>query len=133
MYKTQYHIVWTTRYRRKILIRGIAEYLEIKLREANKYHPDWEYLEIGIDADHVHIHIVIPPKYAASKVAEIIKQNTSRTLREKFNFLKQVYWDDGGIWGAGFFVSTVGINEEIIRKYVEMQGKEDAGQAQLEI
>jgi len=47
--------------------------------------------------------------------------------------LDKAYWDDKGIWGKGYFVSTVGINEEIIRKYIELQGKEDAGQAQLEL
>jgi putative transposase len=44
-----------------------------------------------------------------------------------------VYWDKRGIWGKGFFVSTVGINEKIIRKYVELQGEEDTGQAELEL
>jgi len=76
--------------------------------------------------------MIVPPKYAVSKVVETIKKNTSRSLREKFRFLDKVYRDDKGIWGKGYFVSTVGINEEIIRKYIELQGKEDAGQAQLE-
>ena len=64
---------------------------------------------------------------------ETIKKNTSRSLQEKFRFLDKVYWNDKGIWGKGYFVSTVGINEQIIRKYMELQGKEDAGQAQLEL
>ncbi|MBI5683367.1 MAG: transposase [Deltaproteobacteria bacterium] len=51
----------------------------------------------------------------------------------KFRFLEKVYWDRQGIWSKGFFVSTVGINEEIIRKYVEMQTEEDTGQAQLDL
>ena len=98
-----------------------------------KYYPDWEYLEIGIDVDHVHLHMVIPPKYAVSQAVETIKKNTSRHLRIKFDyFLKKVYWDDKGIWGAGYFVSTVGIDEKIIRNYVASQTKEETGQAQLE-
>lgn len=52
-------------------------------------------------------------------------------MREKFSFLNQVYWGDDGIWSTGYFVSTVGINEELIRKYIEAQGQEDNGQAQL--
>ncbi len=48
-------------------------------------------------------------------------------------FLEQVYWDRKGIWSVGYFVSTVGINENIIRRYIAMQGKEDEGQAQLEL
>ena len=132
VYRTQYHIVWVTRYRRKILNEGVKEYLETKLQEARKYYPDWEYVAIGIAEDHVHIHMVIPPKYAVSKVIETLKKNTSRHLSLKFRFLSQVYWDRGGIWSKGFFASTVGINEAVIKKYVEMQEKEDTGQAELE-
>jgi len=132
VYRTQYHVVWVTRFRRKILNKGVAEYLETKLQEVRKYYPDWEYMAIGIDVDHVHLHMVIPPKYAVSMAVETLKKNTSRYLSMKFRFLKQVYWDNEGIWSKGFFVSTVGINEAVIRKYVQMQEKEDTGQAQLE-
>jgi putative transposase len=76
--------------------------------------------------------MVIPPRYAVSAVVETLKKNTSRELSQKFRFLKQVYWDNEGIWSKGFFVSTVGINEAIIRKYIQQQEKEDTGQAQLE-
>jgi len=77
--------------------------------------------------------MIIPPKYAVSKVVETLKKNTSRSLREKSRFLDKIYWDDKEIWGKGYFVSTVGINEEVIRKYIKLQEKEDAGQAQLEL
>ena len=76
--------------------------------------------------------MVIPPKYVVSMAVETLKKNTSRYLSMKFRFLKQVYWDNEGIWSKGFFVSTVGINEAVIRKYVQMQEKEDTGQAELE-
>ena len=129
VYKTQYHIVWVTRYRRNILSHGVDEYLKKLLTGLNKYFPDVHISEIGIDKDHVHIHVVIPPKYAVSKIVEAIKSNTSRMIRKKFSgMLAKVYWDEGGIWGTGFFVSTVGANEEMIRKYVIQQGKHDAGQ-----
>ena len=71
--------------------------------------------------------MIISPKYAVSKVAETIKKDTSRSLSRKFTFLKKVYWDRKGIWGKGYFISTVGINEEVIRRYVESQGKEETG------
>ena len=133
VYKTQYHIVWITRYRRKILTKGVTAYLETKLREVTKYYADWEYVAIGISGDHVHLHMVIPPKYSVSYVVETLKKNTSRQLSVKFRFLSKVYWDNQGIWSKGFFVSTVGINERVIRDYVDMQAKEDTGQAQLEL
>ncbi|HDY67074.1 MAG TPA: IS200/IS605 family transposase [Candidatus Scalindua sp.] len=86
VYRTQYHIVWVTRYRRKILVKGVRNYLKIKLKEIRKYYPEWEYIEMGINSDHVHLHMIIPPKYAVSKAMETIKKNTSRSLREKFRF-----------------------------------------------
>ena len=132
VYKTQYHIVWVTRFRRKVLVPGVQRYLRVKLEEVRKWYPDWQYVAIGMEVDHVHVHMVIPPRYAVSWVVGTIKQNTSRALSEKFAFLKQVYWDEDGIWTKGYFVSTVGANEAIIRRYVEMQGQEDAGQAELE-
>lgn len=91
--------------------------------------PDLEYIAMGMEEDHVHLHMVIPPKYAVSTVVGILKKNTSRELSKKFRFLKDFYWDNEGIWSTGFFVSMVGINEAMIRKYIEMQGKEDTGQA----
>jgi putative transposase len=133
VYKTQYHIVWVTRYRRKILVRGVAESLRIMLQEVRKFHPDWFIEEMGIEVDHVHLHMVIPPKDAVAKVVATLKSVTSARLKEKFpHFLRKVSWDGGGIWGRGFFVSTVGINEAIIQRYVQYQGEQDTGQAQLE-
>jgi putative transposase len=76
--------------------------------------------------------MVVPPKYTVSEVVETLKKNTSRHLSKKFHFLKDVYWDNEGIWSKGFFVSTVGINEAIIRRYIERQEKEDTGQAKFE-
>ena len=107
VYKTQYHIVWVTRYRRKILNKGVAEYLKTKLQEARKYYPDWEYIAIGIADDHLHLHMVIPPKYAVSMVVGTLKKNTSRELSKKFRFLRDFSWDNEGVWSTGFFGSFV--------------------------
>lgn len=94
VYRTQYHIVWITRYRRKILVTGVKQYLSTKIQEVRKYYPDWEYIKkIGIESDHIHLNMIIPPKYSVSDVVETIKKNTSKSLKEKFSFLKKVYWD----------------------------------------
>jgi putative transposase len=83
VYKTQYHIVWITRYRRKILVPGVKSYLKIKLQEIRKYYPNWGYIKIGIKPDHIHLYMVIPPKYAVSMVKETIKKDSSRSLKQK--------------------------------------------------
>lgn len=73
VYKTRYHLVWVTRYRRNILVLGIADYLKKVLRAVREFHPDWFLEEIGVERDHVHLHMVIPPKYAVPKVVETLK------------------------------------------------------------
>ena len=68
----------------------------------------------------------------AGKVVGILKSNTARDMKKKFPFLREVYWGTESIWSGGYFVSTVGVNEDVIRRYIEMQGREDVGQAKLE-
>ena len=63
----------------------------------------------------------------------IVKQNTSRELKQKFPFLKKVYWGTDAVWAEGYFVSTVGIDEAVIQAYIENQGKKDAGQTKFEV
>ena len=132
VYYTRYHIVLSTKYRRKVLKGGVGKYLDQVVHQISKYIPDIEILEVNANIDHLHMMVVIPPKYSVSQVVQMIKANTARELREKFTFLDKVYWGIKGIWSIGYFVSTIGINEETIKKYIQMQGKEDSGQAKLE-
>ena len=77
--------------------------------------------------------VSIPPKMSVGSAVRILKSNLSYKLKEKFPFLKKVYWGTDGIWSDSYFASTVGLNEEAIKRYIEMQGQEDAGQAKLEL
>ena len=120
-----------TKYRRKVFNEGVFAYLKKRLNEVKDHYPELDILQINHDIDHVHVLIVIPPKMSVGQVVRILKSNTSRRLKEKFPFLKKVYWGTDGIWSDGYFVSTVGVNEQVIRKYIEHQSQEDAGQAQL--
>ena len=113
-YRVQYHIVWSTRFKRKILVEGVKSYLRIKILEVQKYYPDWEFSVIGFGADRVHVSMEFPPKYSGSYVVETINKNTSRELKKKFKFLKKVYWDNGGVWSAGYFFSWQSLLEELL-------------------
>ena len=95
--------------------------------------PGCEIVEQNIMVDHIHMVMVIPPKYAVSDVIGRIKQLTASRLREKFAWLGKVYWKERVVWSPGYFVSTVGIDESKILAYVEWQGHQDSGQAQLEL
>ena len=133
VYYCQYHLVLVSKDRRKIFNAGIQAYMEHRLREIRQYYPEIEFVEVQHDEDHLHLLVVIPPKLAVGKAVGIIKANTSKRLKEKFPFLRKVYWGTDGVWSDGYFVSTVGVNEAVIQRYIEHQGQEDSGQAQLEL
>lgn len=133
VYCCEYHLVFSTKYRRKIFNDGIFSYMKERLNQVKEHYPELDILEINHDVDHIHILISIPPKMSVGQVVRILKSNSSRDLKKKFPFLKKVYWGTDGVWSDGYFVSTVGVTADIIRKYIEHQGEEDSGQAQLEL
>ena len=95
--------------------------------------PGCEILEYNIQIDHLHMLMVIPPKYAVSEVIGEIKQYTASKLREKFAWLGKVYWKERVVWSPGYFTSTVGLDEKEITEYERWQGHQDSGQAKLEL
>ena len=131
VYHTRYHIVFTTKFRRKLLKRGIGRYLCVLVTSLQRQHPEIQIIEVNTDEDHIHILCSIAPKLSIAQAVNIMKANTARMLKKKFPFLVHGYFDTETIWSVGYFVSTIGINEATIKKYIEMQGKEDSGQAQL--
>ncbi len=130
-YNHQYHIVWIPKYRKRVLKGELKSFLEKRLFEIQEYHPEVEIEKFSIQVDHVHMVSVIPPKYSVSSVVGKIKANTSRRIRTEFPWIKKVYWGNE-FWSPGFFSSTVGLNEEIIKRYIEFQEKVDTGKMQLD-
>ena len=88
---------------------------------------------IGFDEDHLHMVMSIPPKYSISSVMGKLKSQSASKLRKKFPWLSKVYWNENIVWSPGYFVSSVGVDEETIKKYVELQGGQDLGQLQLKL
>jgi len=131
VYYTRYHLIFTTKFRRKLLKGGMGRYLTYLIRGVQRYYPEICIIDINTDNDHVHILLSLAPKLSISDAVRIIKSNTARQMKRKFPFLTQGYFIHQSIWSIGYFVSTVGINESTIKKYIEMQGEEDSGQAQL--
>jgi len=131
VYHCEYHLVLVSKYRRKIFNEGIFAYFEIKINEIRKHYPLIECKTVNHDQDHIHLLISIPPTMSVGNAIRIIKSNTATSLKQKFPFLKELYWGTDGIWSDGYFATTVGINEKMIKQYIEQQGKEDTGQAKL--
>ena len=132
-YHAEYHIVWITKYRYRVLNPGVRAYLERLFPWVMKALPGCEIVKYSIQPDHIHMVMVIPPKYAVSAVVGKIKGMTSSRLRKKFRWMKLRYSRENIVWSPGYFVSTVGIERERILTYVEYQGRQDSGQAKLEM
>ena len=132
-YKTEYHIVWIPKYRRRILNPGVQGYLNKILPKVMRMMPGCEIIKQNIQSDHIHIVMIIPPKYAVSDVVGQMKQYTASRIREKLPWLDKVYWKERVLWSPGYFVSTIGLDEKAVLAYVEWQERQDSGQAQLEL
>ena len=94
--------------------------------------PGVEILQMSVQVDHIHVVMIIPPKYAVSDVVGRMKSRTASMLRKKFAWLAKVYWKENVVWSPGYFVSAIGVNEKQIIRYVKWQGTQDSGQAKLE-
>ena len=129
-YHHQYHLVWIPKYRRRVLKGELKDFLAKQLGKIQEFHPEVE--EFSIQVDHVHLVAVIPPKYAVAAIVGKIKANTSREIRQRFPGIKKVYWRNE-FWSVGFFSSTVGIDDAVIKRYVAFQEKVDKGQLKLQL
>ena len=121
-YHTEYHVIWIPKYRRRILNPGVRGYMSRLFPKIMKGMPGCYIIEQNIQEEHIHMLMVIPPKYAVSDVIGEIKQYTASKIRKKFAWLEKVYWKENVVWSPGYFVSTIGLDEKQITEYVKWQG-----------
>ena len=132
-YRLQYHVVWVCKYRRRILKPGVCVYIEKLLKGLQRNIVGVEIETIGFDGDHVHLVMVIPPRYSISSVIGKLKSQSASRLRKKFTWLEKVYWEENIVWSPGYFVSSVGVDEATVKNYVEYQGRRDEEQLREEL
>ena len=92
-----------------------------------KKYPTLQLVAINTDNDHIHIQIEIAPDISVAAAVQQLKSMSSAHLKKKFKFIRTMYLD-GGIWSVGYFSSTIGLNEEQIKKYISWQGQKDLPQ-----
>ena len=125
-YKLQYHIVWGTKYRRKWLKSYVRAALVANLFATCKKYPTLFIQAVNTDEDHVHIQMEIPPSIAIADAVQKLKGASSLALRKQFKFIREMYLEKDGIWSVGYFVSSIGLNEAHIKRYIEWQGRKEA-------
>ena len=119
-YDLQYHLVWTTKYRYKVLNGKIAERTRELIRQSCK-SMDITIIKGAISKDHVHVLISCPPSISISKIVQQIKGKSSRVLLQEYKDLKRRYWGQH-LWASGYFCRSVGvITDKIIKEYIENQ------------
>jgi len=124
VYKCDYHIVWVPKYRYRILKGAIKDLVERDIKMLCQWK-GCEVEELNVREDHVHLLVSVPPKVSISKLMGTLKGKIAIKLFKSYPGLKQKSYWGNRFWARGYFVSTVGLDEETIRKYVKHQEKEE--------
>lgn len=124
IYECKYHIVLCPKYRYRILKNDVEEYTRQEVYRLCQQKDKVEVLELNVQPDHVHVVMSIAPKYAVSDIMGYLKGKLAMRLFQRYEKLGRRYWGRH-LWSRGYCVSTVGLDEEKIRKYVKWQEKRE--------
>jgi putative transposase len=117
-----YHIIFIPKFRRKVFFKEIRKEVGEILRTLCEYK-SVELVEGSISVDHVHMYVKIPPKLSVSEFMGYLKGKSALMVFDRFPQLKQ--GSGRHLWARGYFVSTVGINKDVIREYIQKQEEAD--------
>ena len=124
IYECKYHVVFCPKYRYKVLHGDVSEYCKQQIYNLCSQKDLLEILELNIQEDHVHLVLSIPPKYSVSSVLGYLKGKLALRMFHHYERLGKRYWGRH-LWSRGYCVSTLGLDEDEIRKYVKWQEKKD--------
>ncbi|MCP4598914.1 IS200/IS605 family transposase [Neptuniibacter sp.] len=120
LWHCQYHLVWVPKYRYRVLTGKVGNEVEETIRQQLE-RMECRLIELNIQKDHVHLLVKVPPKLSISKVMGTLKGKSAIRVFQRNPELKtKPYWGNH-FWAAGYCVDTVGLDSEMIRKYVKYQ------------
>lgn len=119
----KYHIVFTPKYRRKVIYYKLRADIQKIIRDLCKWK-GIEIIEGHMMSDHIHLLLSIPPKYSVSQIMGYLKGKSAMMIFERHANLKYKF-GNRHFWAEGYYVSTVGLNTSTIQKYIREQEKED--------
>ena len=129
VYSLQYHLVWCTKYRKKVLKDGIDLECKKMLQDlAEEYR--FQILAMEVMPDHIHMLVEIPPKMSVSSFVGFLKGKSSLIIFERHSNLKYKY-GNRQFWCRGYYVDTAGKNAKKIAEYIQNQLKEDQIEDQM--
>jgi len=121
VYNLNYHIVFVTKYRHKVLIGDVEEYVKVRIKELCEQY-GWEQLALEVMPDHIHLFVSPEPKVAPLAIATTIKSILAVDIFKKFEGLKQKKFWGSGLFSRGAYYGSAGaVSAEIIKKYIENQ------------
>ena len=127
----KYHVIWIPKYRKKAIIGELRKYLGEIFRELAR-QKECTVIEGHLMPDHVHIMLAIPPKYSVAQVVGFMKGKSAIQIARNFQGRKKNFVGQN-FWARGYYVSTVGKDEEAVRAYIQHQEKEDKRFDQLKL
>lgn len=132
IYRCTYHIVWTPKYRFRILEGLVKELLSNDIRMLLEWK-SCELIEMNIQTDHIHLIVSVPPKISISTLMGILKGKTAIKIFKSYPQLKKKpYWGNH-FWSRGYCVDTIGLDEEKIKKYVKYQETQERLEEQQQL
>ena len=131
VYSLKYHIVWCTKYRKQIFVNDLESVAAGYIKETAE-SLDMELIAIEIMPDHVHLLLSIPPKTSVSSFMGYLKGKSALMMFDKHANLKYKF-GNRHFWAEGYYVSTVGLNESTIKKYIQDQEKADIALDKLSV
>ena len=128
----QYHLVWVPKYRYKVLEGEVGHEVHNCMQVFAGYK-GCEVIELTVQKDHIHLIIMVPPKVSISELLGTLKGRTAIRVFKKFPHLKnKPYWGNH-FWAPGYCVDTIGLDAEMIRKYVKFQEYNERRAEQLKL
>ena len=119
-YDIKYHIVWVTKYRKRVLTGAIGYRLRELIIEICKRN-EVEILQGHVSSDHVHMFLSSPPNLSVSKLVQYLKGKTSRKLMMEFRPIQKQFWGRH-LWARGYFAATSGnVTDEVVQEYIRLQ------------
>ncbi|MFC1813133.1 IS200/IS605 family transposase [Thermodesulfobacteriota bacterium] len=128
----QYHLVWVPKYRYRVLEGDVGHKVHNCMQVFAGYK-GCEVIELNVQEDYVRLAIMVPPKVSISELLGTLKGRTAIRVFKKFPHLKnKPYWGNH-FWAPGYYVDTIGLDAEVIRKYVKCQEHNERQAEQLKL